>query len=339
MISEMPDWVVKEKENLLGYYQIMSLDKQKKANLEISLKIEKSKNLIKELEKEKMIQNDKINLFQKNFDFMNKEMLFKQKKIDEYNEAFDEIKKKIKNPKKEKEKDKNSNLALKNDIYSKKKIKKLLDKKIEKYYQDLTEESDDITFTNSVSLERNENKNIFLSTRKVKKNINIKLDKGIEKAIKELSLLENNIHLLTDEKEESNVDTTEVYFILIIKRVFDSIEKIIISQKLEFYLKNNLNGLVICSSCAKNSGTLECKDCEEILCNKCKEVHLKNNLWEKHNIKPLSLPLKNNIDTKELEQDLLLEFSDLSIASVAFKGTTLLLNFKEKITKFKAIKP
>ena len=307
LVSDMPDWVVKEKENLLGYYQIMSLDKQRKANLEIALKIEKSKNLIKELEKEKMIQNDKINLFQKNFDFMNKEILFKQKKIEEYNEAFDEIKKNIqkqKNEDIEKEKDKIERFSLKNDIYNKKKIKKLLDKKVEKYYQDLTEESDDVTFTNSVSLERNEKKNIFLSTRKVKKNINIKLDKAIEKAIKELSLLENNINLLTDEKEESNVDTTEVYFILIIKRVFDSIEKIIISQKLEFYLKYNLSGLVICSSCAKNSGTLECQDCKEILCTKCKEVHLKNNLWEKHNIKPLSLPLKNNVDNRNQINDM-----------------------------------
>ena len=117
----MPDWVVKEKENLLGYYQILSLDKQKKANLEIALKIEKSKNLIKELEKEKMIQNDKINLFQKNFDFMNKEMLFKQKKIDEYNEAFDEIKKNIKNPKISDIENKSQSSLLKNDVYNKKK--------------------------------------------------------------------------------------------------------------------------------------------------------------------------------------------------------------------------
>ena len=307
LISDMPDWVVKEKENLLGYYQIMSLDKQKKANLEIALKIEKSKNLIKELEKEKSIQNEKINLFQKNFDFINKEILFKEKKIEEYNEAFDEIKKNIKNPKNEsliKDKDKDQNLTLKNDVYNKKKIKKLLDKKIEKYLQDLTEESDDITFTNSVSLERNENKNIFLSTRKVKKNINIKLDKTIEKAIKELSLYENNLNLLTPEKEENKVDTTEIYFILIIKRVFDSIEKMIINQKLEFYLKNNLNGLVICSSCSKNSGTLECQECEEILCTKCKEIHLKNNLWEKHNIRTLSLPLRNNIDRTNIMNDM-----------------------------------
>jgi len=305
LISDTPDWVVKEKENLLGYYQIMSLDKQRKANLEIALKIEKSKNLIKELEKEKTIQNDKINLFQKNFDFMNKEILFKQKKIDEYNEAFDEIKKNIKNQKNEViEKDKNKDVSLKNDIYNKKKIKKLLEKKIEKYHQDLTEESDDVTFTNSVSLERNDNKNIFLSNKKVKKNINIKLDRGIEKAIKELSLLENNINLLTDEKEESNVDSNEVYFILIIKRVFDSIEKIIISQKLEFYLKNNLCGLVICSSCSKNSGTFECQDCEEILCSKCKETHLKNSLWEKHNIRTLTLPIKNNADKNNILNDI-----------------------------------
>ena len=97
IVSEVPNWVKKEKENLLGYYQIMSRDKKKRENLEISLKIEKYKNIIKELEQEKLIQNEKINLFEKNFNLINKDILFKEKQIEEYDEIFEEIKKNQKN--------------------------------------------------------------------------------------------------------------------------------------------------------------------------------------------------------------------------------------------------
>ena len=46
LISDIPAWVKKEKEDLIGYYQIMSSDKKKKQNLELELKIEKYKNKI-----------------------------------------------------------------------------------------------------------------------------------------------------------------------------------------------------------------------------------------------------------------------------------------------------
>ena len=129
LISEVPNWVKKEKENLLGYYQIMSLDKKKREYLEISLKIEKYNNTIKELEQEKKIQNDKINLFEKNFNLINKEIYFKEKKIEEYNEIFEEIKT---NQKNNSQKNKRNSITRMN-VYDTPKIKKLLEYKIDNY--------------------------------------------------------------------------------------------------------------------------------------------------------------------------------------------------------------
>ena len=289
LISEVPNWVKREKENLLGYYQIMSLDKQKKLDLEIALKIEQYKNNIKELEQEKKIQNDKINLYEKNFDLINKELLFKQKKIEEYNQVFDEIK----NSQKNIDINKKSSFKSKKNIYDKPKIKKLLETNIEKY-QNVTEEGDaEILFTESISLEKNEEKNIFLSSKKVKKNLNIKMDKSLEKAIKEI-LNEKNIIEYISEKEDNDIDIIEIYFNSTIKHVFDSLEKIIVHNKLEFYLKKNICGIVICSLCSKNKGTFTCEQCKDILCLNCKENHIKNNLWKEHKVTSLNLPLKKN---------------------------------------------
>ncbi len=53
------------------------------------------------------------------------------------------------------------------------------------------------------------------------------------------------------------------------------------------------------------------------------------NFLAQNNVKVNSL--KNNINTKKLELDLLSNFDNLSIASVAIKGTTLEVNLKEKI--------
>ena len=189
IISEVPYWVKKEKENLLGYYQIMSLDKQKKMDLEIALKIEKLKNNIKELEQEKKIQNDKIFLFEKNFDLIKKELLFREKKIEEYNGIFEEIK----NDNNQNSKKKKDNLKNIKSIYDKPNIKKLLENKFQKF-PNLTDEgfggrmvtNTDVVFTESISLDKSEDKNIFLSSKKVKKNINIKMDKVLEKTIKEI---------------------------------------------------------------------------------------------------------------------------------------------------------
>ena len=286
LISDMPAWVRKEKENLIGYYQIMSLQKKKEENLELELKVEKYRNNIKLLQQERKIQNDKINFFEKNLNIILKQISFNQKKIEEYDEIFDEIKE---NQKLKKNKKNQFN------IYNKPKIKKLIENKIEKYDP---EQVDGIEaakiLTTSSSIDKNEDNDIFLSSKKIKKNINIKIDKSLEKAIKEI-LNENKINMLTSESADLDLDIVEIYFDFSLKKVFDLIEKVIISQKLGFYLKNNRSGIVLCSSCSKNKGFFMCEECADVLCSQCKENHNKNELWQNHNIEVLNLPLKPNL--------------------------------------------
>ena len=290
LISEVPNWVKKEKENLLGYYQSMSLDKKKREYLEISLKIEKYNNAIKELEQEKKIQNDKINLFEKNFNLINKEISFKEKKIEEYEDIFEEIKT---NQKNNSQKNKINSIARMN-VYDTPKIKKLLDYKIDKYNYLEEENKDDALMTNSISQEKNYDTDIFLSSKKVNKKINIKIDKSIEKAIKEIKS-DSNINYLTSENKQSEIDIIEIYFNSSMKQVFDSLEKIIINKKLEFYLKNNISGIILCNLCSKNKGLFICDECNDIFCLSCKETHMKNSLWENHNISVLKLPLRRKL--------------------------------------------
>ena len=190
--------------------------------------------------------NDKINFFEKNLNIILKQISFNQKKIEEYDEIFDEIKE---NQKLKKNKKNQFN------IYNKPKIKKLIENKIEKYDP---EQVDGIEaakiLTTSSSIDKNEDNDIFLSSKKIKKNINIKIDKSLEKAIKEI-LNENKINMLTSESADLDLDIVEIYFDFSLKKVFDLIEKVIISQKLGFYLKNNRSGIVLCSSCSKNKGS------------------------------------------------------------------------------------
>ena len=295
LISEMPAWAKKEKENLIGYYQIMSKDKKKKENLELELRIEKYKNNIKELLHEKKIQNEKINSFEKNLNIIMKQISFNQKKIEEYDEIFEEIKEN-QMMKRENRIDETGKLK----IYNKPKIKKLLENKIEKYNVEQIEvlETEKV-LTTSISQDKNEDTNIFLSSKKIKKNINIKIDKSLERAIKEI-LNENKINMLTSENIETNVDIVEIYFDFSLKKVFEVIEKILFSKKLEYFLKNNRSGIVICSSCSKNKGLFICEQCSDILCSSCKENHNKNELWLDHVMNPLNLPMKQNLSGRDI---------------------------------------
>ena len=290
LISDVPSWVKKEKENLLGYYQIMSADKKKKENLELELKIEKYRNNIKELLHEKKIQSEKINSFEKNLNIILKQISFSLQKIEEYDKIFEEIKQNQKLKRENRIDD-----TGKFKIYNKPKIKNLLENKIEKYNIEQIEGLDnEKPLTAPISQDKNEYMNIFLSSKKIKKNINIKLDKSLEKAIKEI-LNENKINMLTSENSDINIDIIEIYFDFFLKKVFDNIERIILFKKLNYFLKNNRSGIVLCSTCAKNKGLYICEQCSDILCLTCKENHDKNDLWKDHTINILNLPIKQNL--------------------------------------------
>ena len=296
LISDVPAWVKKEKEDLIGYYQIMSSDKKKKQNLELELKIENYKNNIKKLIQEKKIQNEKMKSFEKNLNIILKQISFNQKKIEEYDDVFDEIK--------QNQTDNKNNLIDENSkikIYNKPKIKKLLENKIEKYNDEQLERFDtEKILTTSISQQdKNEDTNIFLSTKKIKKNINIKLDKTLEKAIKEI-LNQNKITLLTSESEETNIDIIEIYFDFSLKKIFDTIEKIIFQKKFEFFLKNNRSGIVLCTTCSKNKGHFICEECSDVLCSTCKANHDKNEFWLNHKMNTLNLPLKKNLTGRDI---------------------------------------
>jgi hypothetical protein len=224
-----------------------------------------------------------------------KQISFNQNKIEEYDEIFEEIKEN-QMIKSENRIDETGKLK----IYNKPKIKKLLENKIEKYNDEQIEvlETEKI-LTTSISQDKNEDTNIFLSSKKIKKNINIKIDKSLEKAIKEI-LNENKINMLTSENIDTNVDIVEIYFDFCLKKVFDQIEKIIFLKKLEYFLKNNRSGIVICSSCSKNKGLFICEQCSDILCSSCKENHNKNELWLDHIINPLNLPMKQNLSGRDI---------------------------------------
>ena len=121
----------------------------------------------------------------------------------------------------------------------------------------------------------------------------------MEKAIKEI-LNENKINILTSENTNTNIDIVEIYFDFSLKKIFDFIEKIIFSKKLEYFLKNNRTALVVCNSCSKNRGLFICEQCSDILCSICKENHDKNELWKEHIINVLNFPMKQNLIGRDI---------------------------------------
>jgi hypothetical protein len=84
------------------------------------------------------------------------------------------------------------------------------------------------------------------------------------------------------------------------KNTFDLIEKIILTKKLNFFLKSNDTPFLICSSCIKKNAEYKCFNCNEFFCPNCKSIHVSNQLWEEHTIVYQQLPVK-----KGKEKDIL----------------------------------
>ena len=84
------------------------------------------------------------------------------------------------------------------------------------------------------------------------------------------------------------------------KNTFDLIEKIILTKKLNFFLKSNDTPFLICSSCIKKNAEYKCFNCNEFFCPNCKSIHVSNQLWEEHTIVYRQLPVK-----KGKEKDIL----------------------------------
>ena len=63
--------------------------------------------------------------------------------------------------------------------------------------------------------------------------------------------------------------------------------------------------IIICDLCLKERGSFICNDCNELYCEKCKKMHLSNEIWKEHNIEKFSVPeIKNrNILIKKNNND------------------------------------
>ena len=279
-ISHQPSWVKKERENLLGYYQMINIEKEKKHNLEISLAIEKNRKKALELEKEKNIQNETLNNYINAINEKQKEISQKQNKIKDFNEIIDLLKT-------------SKNEETKMSKKERSKAKRALNKKKQKY-KNLLESNQISNFNELKNSLFDKDKNIFLNMEKQDNiNINLKLDKSIIKGLKELSLSNEKIFLLNDNKENS-IDLIKIYFLFLFKKTFDQIEEIILSKKMEFLLNNNNSAIVLCDSCSVNIGSFLCQNCSQILCVNCKKAHLTNDLWEEHIIINLNLAINKN---------------------------------------------
>ena len=288
---EVPKWVRKERENLIGYYGLINSNKERKENIGITIGIEKLKNEIKMINDE--IEEQKLLLKKYENDINNfKTTLFKKEgKLKEYDDAlnllYNSARKKIYF------KEKISYPRLRTLIIKNNKIEKI----------NLDNFADEITPNTDIDL--------FYSQKKVQNYIDIKFDFILEQLINELSP-QNALSIYKyktynsynfDDRTFLNWEKSirKSYSFFQMKNTFDQIEKIILSKKLQFYLNNNDTPYIICSSCAKSNAEYKCFNCNEYFCPACKSIHVSNKLWEEHKIVYNQLAVKKTKEKDNLD--------------------------------------
>jgi hypothetical protein len=140
--------------------------------------------------------------------------------------------------------------------------------------------------------------------------IDIKFDFILQQLISELSPQNSLNAIKFNEYESYNFDNKNFshweksirksYCFYQMKNTFDQIEKILLSKKLQYFLKSNDTPLIICSSCAKKNAEYKCFNCNELFCSECKSIHVSNQLWEEHKIVYHQLPIMHTIDEDAL---------------------------------------
>ena len=280
---EVPKWVRKERENLIGYYAVLNSNKERKENIGITLGIEKLKNEIKNLNAELEEQKLLLKKYENNIKDFKNNLFKKEGKLKEYDDALNLL----------------YNSARKR-IYFKEKIsyprlRTLVvnkNRKIENITLDFFGEAFD----------SNTDIDLFYTQKKVQNYIDIKFDFILQQLINELS--PQNFSGITkfdsynsynfDNKKFSNWERSirKSYCFYQMKNTFEQIEKILLSKKLQLFIKSNDTPFIICSSCAKKNAEYKCYNCNEFFCPECKSIHLSNHLWEDHKIVYYQLPLK-----------------------------------------------
>ena len=288
---EVPKWVRKERENLIGYYGVLNSNKERKENIGITLGIEKLKNDIRKLNEEINEQKLLIKNYETNIENFKDNLFTKEGKLKEYDDALNLL----------------YNSARKR-IYFKEKISY---PRLRTLIINKNKKIENITLDDfSEKIDSNTDIDLFYTQKKVQNYIDIKFDFILQQLINELSP-QNQLNILKFNTYDSynfdnkNFDIWEKsirksYCFYQMKNTFDLIEKIILTKKLNFFLKNNDTPFLVCSSCIKKNAEYKCFNCNEFFCPNCKSIHISNQLWEEHTIVYQQLPVK-----KGKEKDIL----------------------------------
>ena len=289
-IPEVPKWVKKERENLLGYYSVLNSDKERKQSIELTIGMEKLRSELDKLNNESKEQKNLIRTYENSVGDYKKRLIQKDGKIKEYadilNILYNSARKKI--------------YSLEKMSYPRLRSFAVKDKKIE-----------DIKYDNFEENYKKEDFELFYSFRKVQNYVDIKFDFILQKLVNEMNL-NNSSAILELNKYQTfkfdnknfddwKKDLRKTYLFYQMKKTFDFIENIILSKKLQFFLKNNNSPIAICSTCSNRAAEYKCEDCQELFCSQCKSIHLSNILWEEHKISYFVLPFKENISDETIK--------------------------------------
>ena len=287
-IPEVPKWVKKERENLLGYYSVLNMEKEIKENEELTSAIKTLKNRIDKFNMEIDDQKNLIRKYEDNLSEYKNILLQKEGKIKEYNDYLNLLYYSARRK------------LYRNEIMNYPRLRSLVfneNNKIENIKYDNYEINIDKT-----------DLQCFYSLKKVENLIDIKFDLILQKLVNEINFPNSSYltNLYTFNFENKNYDDykkdiRKTYCFYKMKTIFECIENIILSKKLELFLKNNNSPMIICSSCSNKIAEFKCEDCNEFFCPKCKIIHLSNILWEEHKIIYFQLPLKINVEEEPLK--------------------------------------
>ena len=289
-IPEIPKWVKKERENLIGYYTVLNAQKEMKENKVLTSAINALKYRKNKINKVINEQKRLLREYDNNFQTIRNKLFVKDGKIKEYSDALGLL----------------YNSARRRVIKS----EKMTYPRLRTIEYNNKKEVENIKLDDFDEKIDSSNLEHFYSFLKVQNYIDIKFDFILQKLANEinpfnfsLTKFKTNISFNFDDKSFNDWKKSirKTYCFYKMKKTLDYIENIILSKKLHFLLNNNNSPLIICSSCSKNIAEFKCENCNELFCLKCKTIHVSNILWEEHKIKYYTLPLKNNIDSDTIQ--------------------------------------
>ena len=280
-IPEVPKWVKKERENLIGFYGLLNNDKERKQSLELTMGLEKLRERIENLNKDIKDQKDQLRQYENSIGDYRRKLLEKDGKIKEYADVLNIL---FNSRRRNLYEDEKMNFPRLRSLVMDK------NKKIENI----------ILNDKKQGIEPGESLDLFLGRKKVQNFIDIKFDFILQKLVSEISppnssnIFNEDVYITPTQAQ--NIRKTYCFYKM--KKTLDYIENIILSKRLEFLLNNTNSPITICSTCSNKVAEFQCEECQELFCPKCKKIHVSNELWENHQISYFKLPFKKIINNE-----------------------------------------